>query len=210
VAALVPDKHIPNWDDSIAQLENAAMYSGNEAILAAGQDDVIHAHSHIQFTQQKLQPIADAMDQGQSDPQSLQQAYHFVQIVGQHIEQHVFRLAKDPTRKAMAKMFNDQLQAIVAFSGKLRGAIRQAMREQQIHAEEQKQATALNALDQAKVQSIQTKTKLDAMRTQAKIHDQSLKTAAALRTKAITTAEQVRLDRLSHAADMENDKATGE
>src|SRR5262249_1180694 len=150
-----PREYIPNQDDSIAALENAAFTQGVPPVIASGQDDVVHLSSHINFMQPTLGPSAQALQQVQQvPPDQLQSAYKTSQTAIPHMEAHIARLQGDPMRKDQAKLFQDQLRQLTAFDGKLRASLYEAIRDQQVEAEQQQQATSLSALDQARVQSV--------------------------------------------------------
>jgi hypothetical protein len=207
-ARYAPRQYIPNEDDSIAALENGLMVQGIPPIISSGQDDVIHLNTHFQFLQQTLAPLSDAMDQGQQlDPQTLQANYKTSQTAIPHMEAHIGRLMNDPMRKGQGKLFQDQLRQLVAFDGKLRVSLIDAIRQQQVAAEQQQQATALSALDAAKVQSVQTQTQLAAQKVQSQIDNQSLKTLHKLRLDNIKAGANMNLDVAKTAADIRNQRA---
>lgn len=200
VRRYVPREHIPNNDDWQVSVENSMMEQGNKPQIAAGQNPVVHLHGHLQFTADKILPLKEAMDAGESDPQAIQAAYPFVQVMAVHLEEHLSLLSGDQTRKPMVRMFQDQIAAIVGFSGQLRGAIKQAQREARLAAEQDAQATALSAMDAAKVQSVQTDIQLNAAKTASKIQNDRLKVANKARLDRIKTLEDIRLTRAKEDA----------
>lgn len=205
---LVPREHIPSQDDSIAQLENAAFTQGITPVISSGQDDVVHADSHLNFMQQTLGPLAQAIQSGQQlPPEQLQPAYRTSQTAIPHIEAHIARLQGDPMRKQQAKLFQDQLRQLTQFDGKLRATLFDALREQQVEAEQQQQASSLSALDAARVQSVQTQTALAAAKTQSQIRNQNLKTLHSIRLKSLQKGVDMNLDVAQTSADIRNQRA---
>lgn len=190
-ARLAPRQHVPAQDDSIAQLENGLIQAGKMPVLASGQNDVIHLTIHLRDATETLGPVDEAMEAGQADPQQLQTAYQYLSIMGPHVEQHLGRLAPDASRREEGKLFRAQFQQLVSFSGKLMGALRDAQRQAQIAAREQSQATALSALDQAKVESVKTGTALAAFKTKSQIENQALKTISGIQLKNIKTRADI-------------------
>lgn len=203
VRRYVPREHIPNHDDWVVSVENDMIAAGNPPVVAAGQNPVVHLHGHLQFTADRLEPLSAAMEAGENDPAALQEAYQFLTVMGPHLEQHLSALAQDQTRKPMVKMFQDQIATITAFHGKLRGAIKQARREAQLAAQQAQQATALSALDQAKVDSVRTDTALNAEKTQSKIQNDRLKVANKAKLDQIKTAEDIANTRARQDAERE-------
>lgn len=202
----VPRRHIPNQDDSIAALENAMIASGRVPVISAGQDDVAHLNSHLADATEVLEPVQMAMEADQLDEAMLGQAYQYVQNLVPHVTAHNARLKQDPTRKGLAKMFDQQIQYLVSFHSKLRSALRQEQRRMQLEASQQAQATALSALDQARVQSIQTQTALAAQKTQSSIENSKLKMLNQIRLNRIKTAEGIQKDRVQMAHDLQMDR----
>jgi len=203
-----PRDHIPNQDDSIAALENGAFTQGISPVISSGQDDVVHLDSHMNFMQQTLGPIAQAIESGQQvPPEELQPAYKTSQTAIPHMEAHIARLQGDPMRKQQAKLFQDQLRQLTAFDGKLRATLYAAIRDQQVEQEQQQQATALGALDAARVQSVQTQTALAAEKTRSQIANQNVKTIHGLRLKALKQHVDMNLDVAKTSSDIRNQRA---
>jgi hypothetical protein len=215
----VPEEYVPNQDASIAALENGLITQGIPPLISSGQDDVVHLHTHFEFLQQLLGPVSQAIEEEQQlPPEQLQDAYKTSQTAIPHMEAHIGRIQNDPMRKGQAKLFQDQLRQLTAFDGKLRASLYQAIRDQQVQAEQAQQASSLSALDQAKVQSIQTQTQLAAQKTQSQIENQTAKTIHGLRLKSLKqgqdmnlnltrTAQELNLNAAKTAADIRNQKA---
>lgn len=196
VDLLVPDQHIPNEDDSIAAMENAMIAMGRQPIVSTGQDHVIHLHSHLADAAQVLEPVGNAMEAGQTDAQALQQAFQYTQILAGHVQEHLAQIVNDPSRKDLAKLFKEQLNNVVSFSGKLHHAVIAAQHNEQQQAMEQQQATALGALDQAKIESMHVDNQIKEAKTQHQMQMSQMKTNYNLRLKGIATAEQIRQQRV--------------
>jgi hypothetical protein len=189
----VPTQHIPDDQDWQVSVENSMIHQGVAPPVVSGQDDVIHCTGHLQDAQQTLVPVAQALQQGQKDPQQLQSALQYVQIMAPHLELHIGRLEKDPYRKQEAKLFQDQFNQMVAITPALHGAVRDAQRQQQIDAEQQQQASSLGALDQAKVQSAKVDDSLKTQKALSDINRKNVKAANDARLKTITTLHTMRL-----------------
>lgn len=207
VEYLVPREHVPKRDDADAAMENAMIAMGRAPVMISGQNHVIHLHSHLEDAANTLTPIREAMEAGQNDPAALQQAYAYLQLMGPHVEAHIGALRPDATRKQLAKYFEDQMENLVSFSGKLRRAIIQSQKEAQLAAEQEQQATALNALDQARADSIRRQADNDSFKTQKQMENQSLKTINAMRLKQIQVAEEVRRNRAIEDSKPQPEKA---
>ncbi len=211
----VPQTYIPGQDDSIAALENGIMHDGRTPVVASGQDDVIHLTSHLKDAGDTFAPLEqqvqaqDQQGQGQGqqpDPQGMQQALTYAQVLIPHVQEHIGRIQNDPMRKGQAKMFEDQLRQVVDFSGQIYRLVRNAIHQQQLEQEQNQQATALSALDQAKVQSVQTGTALAAKKVQSQIDNQNLKTIQGIRQKAVKHTVDIQLNAAKTAADMRNQR----
>lgn len=200
-----PKLQAPDLDTALIVLENAAMQQGETPVVISGMNHVNHLQGHLQDAAQKMQPLHDEMDAGGSiEPDELQEAYEYVQVLGAHCEQHLQPLAGDPSRKDLFKLFSTQLKNLVAFHGKLRGAILDAQRQAQQQAMEEDQATALGVKDQAELQSMQADiarsdavAAADVRRKDFKVQeDQKRKTwqaGANHRLKAATTVADLRI-----------------
>jgi len=202
-----PRQYIPDQDDSIAALENGLIQEGRSPVIATGQDDVVHLTSHLRDAGDTLSPIQQAIDGGQQlDPAQLQDAYEYSQVMIPHVEAHIARLQNDPMRKDQGRLFQDQFRQLTAFDGKLRAELFDAIRQQQVQMQQQQQATALSALDSAKVQSVQTQTALATQKTQSQIQNQALKTVHGIRQKAVKQAADIQFDAAKTAADIRNQR----
>lgn len=192
VDAFFPLDEPTNRDQIDAEYENAMFATATTPLLLYG-DDLIHCQSHIPFLQNKLAPVEQAINQGQKDPQQVQQAYQLLQIAGPHLEEHIGRLHQNKYRAKEAKLFQDQLNQLVAFNSKLRGALRDIQRQQMIDGEQQNQAVALGALDQAKIQSAKVDDTIKATKAKRDIDRKDAKFANDARLKTLTTLHTLQL-----------------
>lgn len=198
-----PKTHIPQEDDSVAAAENGCIAAGSTPIVASGNNNVVHIQIHLQDVAQRMQPIQQQMDAGQDvDPQTLQTAYAYLQIMGPHLEQHMAPLLKDPLRKPLADQFEGQIRQLVSFNGKLRSAIISAHKAAQIQAQDHINATALGELDQAKLQSAQQKMAIQADKWQTDKTIKIDKAQTSARLDAFKTLHSTTLDDASTAADI--------
>lgn len=197
----VPKQVVPTNDDWMANQENAAVREGVAPLLTSGQDDEKHLNSHFGDASKLLGPIQQQMQQGQPpDPSALQSAIQYLQIMGPHVQAHLQRLTGDPMRKGQAKYFEQAFKQLVEFNGKLRGAMDDAQQQARVQSQQQSQATALSALDQAKVQQVQSQTQVKAREAQASIQNKKVKLLNDIKLKQIQTAEQMRQQRAKEAA----------
>lgn len=191
-----PKERLPSRDDADAAMENSMIKNGDMPVMISGQNNVVHLESHLAHAAETLLPVKEAMEAEQSDPAMLQSAYTYLQIMGPHCEEHLGQMRNDRTRKGLADMFEQQLKNLVAFHGKLRGAIIQAKNEARLAAQQEEQATALNALDQARVDSTYSDIENKRRKTDASIATSATKTLNQIRLKQLTTASDVALKRL--------------
>lgn len=209
-----PRQHIPDEQDWQATVENQMIAAGRLPIVSAGQNAVIHLTNHYKDAEEVLTPVKQFLEQGQgeipTDPQAVgevQDKATYATTMAQHVEQHINDLRKDPTRKQEAKLFEDQFKQLAEFSQELWRALRTAHRQAQIEAQQAQQATALSALDQAKVQSVQTQNQLAVVKTQTTIENQRAKTLQQMRLKDLKTAHDIGIDRVKTGHEIQMDRA---
>jgi hypothetical protein len=203
-----PRSQLADEDMSIAAAENGALVSLCQQIVSDKQDHVNHLQIHLPEIEKRVDPLHQQMEQGATlDPQELQQTYQYLQMAGPHVEQHLSKIANDPTRAGLARQFQAQIQEYVAFNGKLRRAIMEARREQQIAAMQQQNASALGEMDQAKLQSQQLadKIKVDKWNTDKAIKVDKAQTSS--RLSAFTTLHAATLKTAQTKVDIETQKA---
>lgn len=207
-----PHQQLTNDDTTIWE-ENEAIKSGADTPppIVPGQNNVKHVQGHLDESARVLAPVKQAMDAGQNDPQALQSAYQFATIMGKHIEDHLQPILADPTRRQLGKQFQAQLQDLFNFHGKLRGAIRTAMREQQIAQQQQQNATALGVETQAKLHSADVANQIKVEKAQLEMQLKTQKAAlsnqlATVNTvqsnvrETVKTAHDIHMDRIKTAA----------
>ena len=201
-----PRSHVPDDQDWQASVENQMIAGGRMPIIDGTQDDVQHLTSHLQDARQTLTPTAQDMQGGQPDPNSLGQSAQYAQIMVQHCEAHIARLKNDPGRKQQAKLFEDELAQLADFNQQIWRALRSAQRDIRIQQEQQAQATALSALDQAKVDSVRTGTATAAAKAQSQIENQRAKTIQTLNLKSLKQGHDMGLDRIQTGHEIQMDR----
>jgi hypothetical protein len=208
-----PPMKQPDIDASMATLENGAIVDGVQPLVISGMNNVQHLQIHLDFAEQRLAPVKEAVESGQGDPAQLEEAYNFVSILGDHAQQHMDALESDSSRKQLTKYFEARLKNLAAFHGKLRSAVRTAQAQAQQQAMEQQNANALGIMDQAKYQSAQLDMEIKAQKAkndmnlknmkagnQAKLNNWKAQTDNQRKTAQV--AEDIRLERLTTAADI--------
>jgi hypothetical protein len=186
-----PKERLPDRNDADAAMENSMIKNGDMPVMISGQNNVIHMQSHLEHAAEQLAPVKEAMQTKEADQAMLEGAYQYVQLMGAHCEEHLGHMHNDPSRKDLADYFEDKLKSLVSFSSKLYAAIRTAMREAELAAKEQEQATALGALDQAKVASTLSDIQRANAKTANAMANQTRKTIAGIRLNSIKTAASV-------------------
>lgn len=207
VALLNPKQHMPTPDDALIVLENSAIDDGKEPIIFSGQDNVRHLQGHLADVQETLAPVEQAMEAEQNDPAQLQEAYAYLQVMGPHLEAHLAPLRMDPTRKQLAQQFELQITQLTAFHGKLRQAIRAAIREQQLAAQQEQNANALDAVTQAKLRSAQVHDDIAIAKAKTQIGLKTLQTGANVKLSAFSAQHKALLDTATTAHDIQMDRA---
>lgn len=206
-ARYVPRQRVPGNDEWEASVENDQISNGREAILASGQNDVIHLHSHLQDAANVLGPAQQAFDQGQKlPPEELQKLASYVAIMDQHCVGHLQRLSLDPTRKQLVDMFKKQLESLQSWNPKLRGQYIKSVKASQLAAAQDQQATALSALDQAKLQQTQAETQMKAMKTSSAIRTSNVKALNSMQMERIKTAASIQRDNAKAAAQVQQQR----
>jgi len=181
-------------------------------------DNVAHLNIHLQDAEERLGPLREQVEAGEEiDPAALQDAYQYVSALGQHCEDHLNRIASDPSRKSQYQLFKGQLNLLTSFHGKLRSAIRAAQAQQAQAEREQQQAQMLSALDQQKLMSGQQDMQIKQAKAQNDIQIKRQKAASQDSLKrwqvgrnaqldTVKTAEEVRLNRIKTASELQNNK----
>lgn len=212
VDKLNPKLPQPNMDQGWAQMEDLLLWQGTIPPVISGQNNVAHLQVHLETAKQKLGPMNAAVEAGEPvDPQAMEEAMRYVEALVPHVEAHLAPIRSDPSRKHLAKQFDLILRDLVAFSGQLVGALRNAQRDMEIAAQEEQNAVALGAMDQAKLASVQQEMILKREKTANDIQLKNLKAANSVRLanfkaaqnsqlNTATTLEEIRRGRAIEAA----------
>lgn len=214
-----PPMDQPDIDEAMAVMENDMLHDGSVPLVISGMDNVAHLNIHLMDAEERLGPLQEAVEAGQElDQPTLQEAYQYVSALGEHVEEHLSKIANDPSRRSQYDLFSKQLKVLTAFHGKLRSAIRAAIANASLMAQEEQQAQALSALDEAKLASAQQDMAIKAAEAQ---QGMSIKQAKAQHQNALKrwqagqknqldtakTAETIRLDRIKTVAEIDNQKS---
>lgn len=154
-------------DFSIAQLENAAMLSGQ--IIQPKADDNHYIHAGIHFS--KVDELLTTYDQ---NPDSLAAVVQTLAVYLPHLQFHVERMSDDFTRSAESAQYRKLLNNVGAEAQRMRNELEAAMinEQKQIEAEAKRQQDALEAhisgLEQQIVQQDDLKEQRKLMYEQAK------------------------------------------
>ena len=185
----------PTNDASIATLENDALGAGGKALVASGQNDVIHLGIHVGA----MEEAAQLCQAGQQDPK---QCMAILSGIGPHADEHLSRLAGNPTRKQEYKEFEQRLKAVEGYAKELGASLQDEAQQQQDTQEkltaDQEKVRGNLAIKQEKEQgNAQLKAQQQAFNQQLKAQqaafDQALKDA--------TTAAQIQRDTQTHRMD---------
>lgn len=213
-----PPMQQPDIDDAMAVIENDSLHNGSNPLVISGMDHVAHLQIHTDDAEERLSPLQQAIEAGQElDEPTLQQAFEYVSVLGEHCDAHLNELKADPSRSEAADFFQEKINMLVAFHGKLRSAIRSARARAEQAQAEQDQAIQLGILDQQKLKSEEQKMAIEAAKAQqgmqikqakATQQDQIKRFQAGqnARLDTVQAAEKIRLDRIKTAADVQNKK----
>lgn len=146
VERLVPprDKQLlPNDQQAMALLENAALKAGAPVAWTPTQNNVIHATEHLKA----MSGAANSLEQGAEPIDVLA----FLESAGPHVQEHMSRLQTDPSRKLEFQLLDKQFKQLAKFADELHGHVQEAQQAEQEKQKEQQMA-------QAKAQAIQNGT----------------------------------------------------
>ena len=97
------ENETPTVDQSIAQLENNQLLQGGQVTPLDGQNDLVHARTHLQAEMPMIQ-------QAQEDPDMLMQVLPGINALNEHTTAHVERLSQDPQMKTQSAEFRKMIQ----------------------------------------------------------------------------------------------------
>jgi hypothetical protein len=169
---------------NLAMIENGAIHDGINPIVAATQNHVVHADIHLKMASDAA---ASLMDGQGGDPMKV---YSVLDIVGQHVLQHLSQFANDPTRQKQFKALEATWKKLAQFQTQLEGQIRQMVQQQQAQAQQQQQMMTDEQMKQAKVQNdIERRTAKDAQSMEQK--QRKADQALAINARAAQQAEAI-------------------
>ncbi len=127
-------KPLPNDDQAMAMLENAAIKQGAPVQWTPSQNNVIHAQTHLQAAAQ----AAASLQQG-GDPHEVAA---FIEGIGPHVAIHLSKIEEDPNRKQEFEVLNDQFEQLTRLHDQLIKQVQQLdqQRQQQMAAQQKAQA----------------------------------------------------------------------
>jgi hypothetical protein len=219
ITAFNPPIERIDQDQWMAGIENDSLHNGNSPEVISGMDHVVHLQIHTEDAEQRLAPLQEQIEMGgELDEAGLQEAFEYVAVLGEHCDLHLQELENDPSRKDLYQLFKSKLDLLVAFHGKLRGAIRKVRAQAAQAAREEQAEIALGALDQAKLASAQQDMAIKAAKEQQNMGLKDKKTTADIRRKnfqaaqstklgAAKTASEINLSRVKTAAEVQTKKA---
>jgi hypothetical protein len=140
---LVPprDKQLlPNDQQAMALLENAALKTGAPVAWTPTQNNVIHATEHLKA----MAGAGQSLEQGANPMEVL----GFLEAAGPHVQLHMDKLATDPSRQQEFKLLSEQFKQVAQFTDQLSDQLKQQeeekQKQEQEQAEAQKQEQAIN------------------------------------------------------------------
>lgn len=194
-------------DDGLIVLENSALQDGIKPLLTSGQSDVNHLEGHLNYADEFLAPLAQAMEAGQNDPAALQEAFTFVQVLGPHAEEHLARIANNPMAQEPYAYFRDKLRDLGGFNSKIFAAIRQAQRDAQLAQSEQAAAMAIGVKEQAELSAMQSEQQRKDYSTMQDQRRKDQKAVAQQGLKTWQAGQNNRLAAINAAAKIQNERA---
>jgi len=190
-----PSREIPNQDQSIAMLENAAMKIGAPVLREPSQNDVIHTQIHMKAMADGFQ----SLQQG-GNPQEV---LAFAEQVMPHVLQHLQGIQKDETRADAFKMLLQQWKQMAGMVDKLKAQIMQAQKQRQ---EQQATQQQVEAVTQGTDPAIQLK----AAETQAKLQLAAKKQETQMGMKQKLADQKLQIADVTAAADLRRKHAAAE
>ena len=185
-----PDRDQPTEQTWEAVSENADLSTGAPAVRYAGQNDIVHATTHLGFASQ----AAASLQQGAEPTRVLQ----IIDAIGKHTAVHLAALAGDKIRSGEVKSLQDLWKQLAGVADKLRAQIQQQAQKQ---AKAQAQATKQNGngqMDPMMIDAAEKKARLDLDREVAQ---------GKMQLERETASNRMDLDRQKAMADIENRRA---
>lgn len=177
---------LPSDQYALAVSQVADMKIGVPAVVTSSQNPAIFAPTFLKAAQD----AAGTLEQG-ANPQEV---LSFLELVGQAIAQHLQRLARDPSRKALVKELSDGLKEMAQATDKLRQHVEQQAQQQQAEQERMQQEQAAQQSDFAlRKMELDGKQALAAQKTQFGMREKALKTQFGMQDKAVTTRQALSL-----------------
>lgn len=174
-------------DESFAVLENAVIKIGGPVVRAPGQNDVIHAQTHLGFGATAAQALGKGAD--------IQDVYRTIDGVGRHVAEHIAALKQDPSRKQVVKALEEQWKQLATIHDQIGERIQQQAAQQQADQQANQQADAMQ-------QGMDGKTRLQAMQTQHKMMLQEAKTRQSLKEKQQKHQQSMQINAEKHTQEL--------
>jgi len=176
---------LPNKDEALATIENAAIKIGSPVLITADQNDTTHATVHLNAAGAAAQSLTNG-----ADPHEVAD---FIEGIGRHVGQHLDRLAQNPQRKADYKRLSMQWKQLSQMHDKLVQQI-QVMNEQM-------------AAQQKQTQQAMSDVQLENLKVQSDVRRRDVKTAAGIRQSRAKATQQMALADAETAAKIRRDNA---
>lgn len=139
------DQHGVQEEMSYAMLENSALHDGLIPMVAATQNHVVHADTHLKFgaeAAQSLQRGGNPMD-----------VYNTLQATGKHVLQHLGQFQNDPTRQKQFQALETTWKDLAKFTDQLERQIMQMQKQQAQNAQRGPQMMNEQQMKQAQMQA---------------------------------------------------------
>jgi hypothetical protein len=176
---------------ALAVLEHASLRQGNMPLVTDTQNQIIHIETHLGAANEAASSL-----QGGGNPEEIML---FMQGIGQHVQQHIQRLATDPSRKQQVDAYVQQLGML----GQTVEQLGQMLQEQQQAMAQQQQAMAIQ-------QGSDPRTAVMNAEVQAKIARQNAETMANIQRQNTKAMADLSRRNAKTTADIQRANATAE
>jgi hypothetical protein len=176
---------------ALAVLEHASLHQGNMPIVTDTQNQIIHIETHLGAANEAASSL-----QGGGNPEEIML---FMQGIGQHVQQHIQRLATDPSRKQQVDAYVQQL-----------GMLGETIKQLGEMLQEQQQAMAQQQQAQAIQQGSDPRTAVMNAEVQAKIARQNAETMANIQRQNTKAMADLSRRNAKTTADIQRANATAE